>query len=122
MTESAKKGSTNGAVAEGSTEHLALSDPNVVLVYGDLRELSTGQIEEIEDLIDDAISSVFDTTLPQGKRHRAVAYVVRKETEPDLTFEGAKKLKLWMRSADKPVPPTKERASTSKSRSPRTSA
>jgi len=122
----ARKGSTNGAVAADYS-----NDPNTVLVHADLRELTVGQIEEIEDLIDVPLSKVFDPDRKQGKAHRAIAWVVRKAEDPSLTWEQAADLRLGMYNPDfkakgegeddGKVPPTNGRGSSTRSRSANTS-
>lgn len=71
-------------------------DPNVVVIHQDLRELTNGQVEEIEDLLDMPILAVFDPMKKQGKNRRTVAYVVRKSEDPSLTYEDSYRLKLWL--------------------------
>lgn len=94
----AEKGPASGS-AMLSPEKLAQitdGDPNVVVIHQDLRELTNGQVEEIEDLLDMPILEVFDPTKKQGKNRRTVAYVVRKADDPLLTYEDSYRLKLWL--------------------------
>jgi hypothetical protein len=122
----AKKGGTNGAVAASLSE-----DPMTVLVHPDLRELTVGQIEEIEDLTDIPLTKVFDVDLKQGKTHRAIVFVIKKEHDPSFTWEQAAKYRLAMinpQFADdeedgdgSAVPPTNGRGSSTRSRSASTS-
>lgn len=94
--------------AETPAPDSVLDDPAVVVVSDDLRELTSGQIEEIEDLIDDSLNVFFDRTYRRGKLHRAIAFVVRKAEDPSFTYEQAANLKLGIRVVTGPVPPTNE--------------
>lgn len=97
-------------VPEVSDPNSLLDDPAAVLVTSDLRELTTGQIEEIEDLIDASLNVFFDRTYRVGKVHRAIAFVVRKATDATFTYEQSADLKLCIR-VEQPVPPTGESGS-----------
>lgn len=95
----AKKGSVVSGVAAMSPaelERLTGGDPDVVLLYQDLRDLTVGQVEEIEDMLDSPIHVLFDQTKPLGKVHRTVAYVVRKALDESFTYEDSYRLKLWL--------------------------
>lgn len=109
MTD-AKAGRTSSARrATAKKPDDILDNPNLVLVRDDLRDLTAGQIEEVEDLIDDTINVFFDRTYRQGKIRRALAYVVRKAEDPSLTYEQSADLVLGTLAAA-PVPPTSESA------------
>ncbi len=86
----------------------AKKDPNNVLVHYDLRDLTNGQIEEVEDIIDGPISEALSPGARRGKVYTALSYVVRKVEQPDLTMEQARNLKLQLIDDRMPVPPTNE--------------
>lgn len=64
----------------------------------DLEDLTIGEIEEVEDLLDSPISEAFGEGKRQGKALRAIAYVVNRRTNPDFTWEDAGALKLNLKS------------------------
>lgn len=69
----------------------------------DLDHLTVGEIEEIEELTGQGLDA-FGAPGPKGKMLRAIAFVTRKRSNPDFTWEEAGKLRVEL--GEKPVPPT----------------
>lgn len=69
----------------------------------DLDHLTVAEIEEVEELAD---MSIEDLGKPgkRGKMLRALAFVIRKRTQPEFTWEEAGNLRVSF--AEEPVPPT----------------
>jgi hypothetical protein len=86
----------------------------------DMISLTVGEIEEIERLSDLPITHALDPDKPKGRIMRAVGCVVRKRTDPGFTWEQAADLRVFF-GADRQVPPTRGRGSSTKSRSRSTS-
>lgn len=107
----AKKGSTNGAVAADST-------PEVVQVNINL--LTMGEIAAAEALSGMPITYATDPEKPKGLIFQGVACVVKQRTEPDFTWEQAADVIVDLLD-NKPVPPTNGRGSSTGSRSRSTS-
>lgn len=110
----AKKGSTNGAVVVDADEQ------SVVIV--DLADLFSGEIMDAEIMAEAPISDLFNDDRRKGALIVALGCVVRRRTDPDMTFEQAKKtLRVFLKDQTL-VPPTSGRASSTRSRSRSTSA
>jgi hypothetical protein len=109
----AKKGSTNGAVAATST-----SIPEIVEV--DVNMLTIGEIEAAEALAQVPITYAMDPEKPKGEIFRAMACVVKQRTDPGFTYDDAAKVIVSM-APGTPVPPTNGRGSSTRSRSRSTS-
>lgn len=70
----------------------------------DLESLKVREIEEIEEITGIPLSEMLSTGKPLGKSLRAIAYVVRKRTDPSFTLEAAGELVINLQAA--PVDPT----------------
>lgn len=105
----AKKGDTNGVVAA--------NDPLVITV--DRNKMTIGEIAAAEALAGVPIDWANDPERPKGLIHQAIACVVQQRTDREFTFDDA--ANVIVRIADTPVPPTNGRASSTRSRSARTS-
>ena len=60
----------------------------------DLNDLTIGEISEIEELSNLPFDAMNDPTKPKGRLLQAMAYVSKKRTDPNFTFEMAGALKL----------------------------
>ena len=60
----------------------------------DIDDLTIGEIETIEDIIDDSIDSIGKPGSRKGKFLKAVAYVVMKRDNPEFTLEDAANVRL----------------------------
>lgn len=117
------------AVKKGSPEPVDYTThPDSVIVRPDLLDLTVGQVEEVEEIIDGPLwGTLGDQTLKQGKVQRAIAFVVRKAQDPDFTWEQSAVLRLLMvmpkvdGEENPEVPPTNGRGSSTGSRSRSTS-
>lgn len=69
----------------------------------DLGDLTIGEIEEIEELLDRPFTGLMEDGKPMGKTLRAIGYIARKRTDPTFTFEDAKKLKLKVTATTDPT-------------------
>ena len=103
------------------TAHLAVAptvDDNKITV--DMDTLTCGEIELAEELSGMPITHALDPDKPKGRIMRAIGCAVRRRADPDFSWEQAADLMVFFGpGAD--VPPTSERASSTKSRSRSTS-
>jgi hypothetical protein len=106
----AKKGSTNGAVAA--------TEPIVVRV--NMSRLTIGEIAAAESLAGMPIDYATATDKPKGLLFQAIACVVKQRTDPEFTFDDAANVIVEIEDLQ-PAPPTNGRASSTRSRSARTS-
>jgi hypothetical protein len=60
----------------------------------DVNDLTVGEIEEIEDLLDASFDSFAKEGARRGKFMRAIAWVSIKRTNPDFTYEDAGNIKI----------------------------
>lgn len=117
------------AVKKGSPNQVDYTThPDSVIVRPDLLDLTVGQVEEVEELIEGSLwGTLGDQTLKQGKLLRAIGYVVRKAQDPDFTWEQSARLRVLMvmpqvdGKENPEVPPTNGRGSSTGSRSRSTS-
>lgn len=70
----------------------------------DLESLKVREIEEIEEITGLPLSEMLGSGKPLGKSLRAIAYVVRKRTDPSFTLEQAGELTIKLETAS--VDPT----------------
>ncbi len=54
-----------------------------------INNLTMREVATVEELTGASITSLTDSAQPQGKALAAIAYVIRKRTEPDFTFDMA---------------------------------
>ena len=59
-----------------------------------LASMTLSEIEEFEDRAGICIDDVFDPGLPRGKSLRALAYLSRRRTDPEFTWEQAGELRV----------------------------
>ena len=69
----------------------------------DLDSLTIGEICEIEDLTDLPMDAMQDPTQKKGLMLQAMAFVSRRRTDPDFTFEDAANLKLQIDGDEDPT-------------------
>lgn len=62
-----------------------------------------GEIETIEDIIDDSIDSIGKPGSRKGKFLRAIAFVVKRRTDPGFTLDQAANLRIQLK--DTPAHP-----------------
>ncbi|MEO6089279.1 MAG: hypothetical protein ABIQ18_39820 [Umezawaea sp.] len=62
----------------------------------DVNDLTVGEIETIEDLIDASIDSIGLPGARKGRFLRAVAYVVKRRDNPEFTWEDAAHVRMAM--------------------------
>lgn len=107
-----------------------LNHPDTVIVRPDLGDLTVGQVEEVEELIDAPLwETIGDQTKKQGRVQRAIAFVIRKSQDPEFTWDQAANLRLMMvlpqaddgDGEEQGIPPTNGRGSSTRSRSANTS-
>jgi len=77
---------------------LSLSDLTV-----NLNDLTIGEIETIEDITGMAIDRIGDPTAPKGKMLRALAFVMMRRTNPDLTMGEVSDVKISLGGDDRPL-------------------
>lgn len=65
-----------------------------------LDALKVREIEEIEDLLGVSIEDAFADGKPRGKALRALAFVAKKRTEPNFTWEDAGELTINLAPVD----------------------
>lgn len=70
----------------------------------DLGSLTIDEIETIEEIIDGPFDEAFKPGAKKGRTLRALAYTVKRRTDPDITLEDVGRLKIQM--GEKQVPPT----------------
>ncbi|MGE3620744.1 MAG: hypothetical protein AB7L84_09805 [Acidimicrobiia bacterium] len=68
--------------------------------------LKIREIEEIEEIISGPIGSAFAEGKPQGKVLRAIAYVVKRRSDPDFTLEDAGELVVKFPEPEPAADPT----------------
>lgn len=55
-------------------------------------ELTLGEIEQVELLLNDSIDSAFSDGKPKGRAIRVLYYVAKKRENPELKFEETEKV------------------------------
>lgn len=70
----------------------------------DLDHLTVGEVEQIEELTGQAFDTLAEPGKPKGKMLRALAFVIRRRTDADFTWEAAGNLKVVLN--DETVPTT----------------
>lgn len=63
----------------------------------DLAELTVGEIETIEEVIDGPIDKAFADDKPKGRALRALGYVLKRRDNPEFTLEDAGDLRIRLR-------------------------
>lgn len=66
----------------------------------DLQSLKIRELEEIEDAAGRPLGDLFVNGQPMGKALRLVAWVVKKRTDPDFTYEQAGELTINLSSGE----------------------
>ncbi len=66
----------------------------------DVNDLTVGEIETIEDLIDASIDSIGEKGARKGRFLRAVAYVVKRREDPEFTWEDAANVRMSLPDAE----------------------
>ncbi|MEU5693866.1 hypothetical protein [Actinosynnema sp. NPDC020468] len=66
----------------------------------DVNDLTVGEIETIEDLIDASIDSVGEKGARKGRFLRAVAYVVQRRDNAEFTWEDAAHVRMAVSTSD----------------------
>jgi hypothetical protein len=107
----AKKGSTNGAVAADKTPEIVWVDP---------RQMTISEIAAAEALAGVPITYLEDPEKPKGLIFQGIACVVKQRTDPEFTWEQAADVIVSV-AEPAAVPPTNGRASSTRSRSRNTS-
>lgn len=106
----AKKGDTNGVVAA----------PEPIRVRVDMSALTIGEIAAAESLAGVPIDHATAPDKPKGLIYQGIACVVQQRTNPQFTWDDAANVIVELVEPT-PVPPTNGRASSTRSRSARTS-
>ena len=83
-----------------------MTDDTFTLDLNELNELTIGEIEEIEERTGVALDRFMAGDVPKGKMLRALAYVTRRRTYSEFTWEDAGNLKVRFDDAPTPVDPT----------------
>ena len=63
-----------------------------------LDDLTIGEICEIEELTNQPFDALNDPTKPKGRMLQAMAFISKRRTNPDFTFEDAGAIKISMNS------------------------
>ena len=69
----------------------------------DLKTLKIREIEEIEEILGEAMDVAFAAGRPKGKALRAIGYILRRRDNPDFTLEDAGELVINL-TGDVPDP------------------
>lgn len=70
----------------------------------DLKTLKIREIEEIEEILGEAMDVAFAQGRPKGKALRAVGYILRRRDNPDFTLEDAGELVINLTGDSVPDP------------------
>lgn len=70
----------------------------------DLKTLKIREIEEIEEILGEAMDVAFAQGQPKGKALRAVGYILRRRDNPDFTLEDAGELVINLTGDPAPDP------------------
>jgi hypothetical protein len=73
-----------------------------------MNQLTVGDIAEIETISDLPFAALGDASVPKGKLLQAVAYVLKRKTNPTFTMEDAGKLSMEEMNALLDENPTKK--------------
>jgi tRNA(Ser,Leu) C12 N-acetylase TAN1 len=71
-------------------------DDSQDLLVVDINHLTIDDIETIEDIIDGPIDTLQDPRTRKGKILRAIAFVVKRRTNPNFTLEMAGQLRIQL--------------------------
>ena len=76
------------------------SDAVIVLEAGLADSMTVGEIEEIEELSGQPIGALSMDNVPKGKVLRAIAFIVARRTDPAITWEDSKNLRVRFASPE----------------------
>jgi len=71
-----------------------MSDLDIDHLELDLDDLTIGEMEDIEDIIDAPIDSLTDPTAKKAKTLRALAFIAARRTHPDIKLGDLDNVKL----------------------------
>lgn len=86
-------------MSDGGPEYIAV-DPDM---------LTIGEVEEVEELAGISIDTFSRPDTPKAKFMRAMAFVTRRRTHPDFTWEQAGRHRVRIEKT--PIPPTDDNGS-----------
>jgi hypothetical protein len=72
----------------------------IVLESGLVDSMTVGEIEEIEELSGQPIGAIGQDNVPKGKVLRAIAFIVARRDDPDITWEDSRNLRVRFASAE----------------------
>lgn len=69
----------------------------------DLDDLTIDELDMLEEVTGEAFDSILAPGKPKAKAMRAIAYVIKRRTDPEFTLEQAGRLKITMDSLPDPT-------------------